>query len=482
MTDRPNILLITTDQQRYDTIATLNNPAIYTPHLDWLVRSGIAYECAYTDSPICMAARASIMTGLHGYSTGLTGNSATIKPMADNPTLPGILSRHGYQTRAIGKMHFEPLRAHYGFEHMELLPDYYRYMAKHPELGVPKDHGMGENEMEPVFSTVNDSNSLTHWTVDRSIDFMETRDETRPFFVWTSFSKPHPPLDPCREYWDLYDGITLPDPVYGDWSENVDDMPLSLLSPTFSLNNIHSFSKEKVMAIRRAYYACISQIDYNLGLLFGRMREMGLLENTWIIFTTDHGEMLGDHHIGAKTIFLEGSAHIPMLLRPPSKDWSEKEIWSERCNRISALVDIMPTCLDLAGIPDSERPKTDGLNLLDLQQGKAEREDLIGYCGPYNMVLEGRLKYHFSHEGAEELLFDLEHDPREQHNLIDDPKYAEAAQRLRQKLIASLTETGSKAVNDGTLVSVGEPQTMKKVHEHTWPGFHHRSYPCDVLH
>ena len=156
-----------------------------------------------------MPARASIMTGLHAATTGLIGNSGAIRPMETNPTLPGELTKAGYQTRAIGKMHFEPLRAHYGFEHMELLPDYYRYMARHPELGKPKDHGVGENEMEPVFSTVDDSNSLTHWTVDRTIDFLETRDEDRPFFTWCSFAKPHPPFDPCKEYWDLYDGITF---------------------------------------------------------------------------------------------------------------------------------------------------------------------------------------------------------------------------------------------------------------------------------
>ena len=482
MSERPNILLITTDQQRFDTISALGNQSIFTPHLDWLVHTGISFNRAYTDCPICMPARASIMTGLHAATTGLIGNSGAIRPMEEHPTLPGELTKAGYQTRAIGKMHFEPLRAHYGFEHMELLPDYYRHMARHPELGKPKDHGVGENEMEPVFSTVDDSNSLTHWTVDRTIDFIETRDESRPFFAWCSFAKPHPPFDPCKEYWDLYDGITLPDPVYGDWSAELKDVPESLLQPTYSLNNAHRFSAEKLRSVRRAYYACISQIDYNLGLLFARMREMDLLKNTWIIFTTDHGEMMGDHHLGAKTVFLEGAAHIPFLVRPPAEDWGPKDFNDEHCEQTVALVDIMKTCLDIAGIDQAEQPQTDGLNLIDVVNGKEQRDVLFGFCGQYNMVLKDNIKYHYSHEGAQELLFDLNNDPHEQENLIGNPAYTEQHQQLRQILIERLTNFGSKAVQNGELVSVGEPNSEKEVHQNSWPGFHHRVYPCDVLH
>ena len=482
MSERPNILLITTDQQRFDTIAALNNNSIFTPHLDWLVRSGVAYERAYTDCPICMPARATIMTGLSSNTTKLVGNSAAIKPMADHPTLPGVLSENGYQTRAIGKMHFEPLRAHYGFEHMEILPDYYRYMEKHPELGRPKDHGVGENEMTPVFSTVNDSNSLTHWTVDRTIDFIETRDETRPFFAWTSFAKPHPPFDPCKEYWDLYDGIPMPDPVYGDWSATLEDLPQSIMGPTYLLNNLHRFSKEQVKAVRRAYYACLTQIDYNLGLLFARMREMDLMKNTWIIFTTDHGEMLGDHHMGAKSVFLEGSAHIPLIVKPPGDAWDTKEIYSERCSEIAALKDIMPTCLDIAGIPRDQQPPSDGVNLIDLLKGDAKRSELIGNCSGYHMVLDAYVKYHYAQAGAEELLFDLEKDPYEQKNLINDPAYADRLEKLRKRLTESLTDFGSPAVQDGKLVSTGDPKSEIEAHEQSWPGFHHRDVPSDVLH
>src|SRR5690554_5698253 len=110
---KPNILFITTDQQRFDTIHALGNRHIYTPHLNWLVDQGVTFTRCYSDSPICMPARATIMTGKHGYTTGLTGNNEDIRPMVDHATLPQVLTQNGYQTRAQGKMHFTPMRANY---------------------------------------------------------------------------------------------------------------------------------------------------------------------------------------------------------------------------------------------------------------------------------------------------------------------------------------------------------------------------------
>lgn len=178
------------------------------------------------------------------------------------------------------------------------------------------DHGVGQNEMEPALSTVDESHSLTRWTVERAVDFLETRDETRPFFLHVGFAKPHPPLDPCRSYWQMYRDAEVPEPRYGDWSKQPAKIPAGFMGPTSSLNGCDRFSPALLRDVRRAYYACLTQIDYNLGCVFARMRELGLLDNTLIIFSSDHGEMLGDHHMGAKTVFLEGSAHVPLLVRP----------------------------------------------------------------------------------------------------------------------------------------------------------------------
>lgn len=476
MDKQPNILLITTDQQRFDTIQTLGNDKIYTPHLDWLVRQGTTFERCYSDCPICMPARATIMTGLYGYNHGLTGNGGDIMPMKDNPTLPGILTRNGYQTRAQGKMHFHPIRSNYGFENMELLHDYYRYMEKHPDKGVPMDHGVGQNEMTPVISTVNDTNSLTHWIVDRSIDFLETRDETRPFFLWTSFAKPHPPFDPALEYWQLYDTDDMPDPWMGEWSKDPSQIPQSFMQPTYLLNNIQEFSEKQVKAARRAYYACISQIDYNLGLLFSRVRELGLLENTWIIFTSDHGENLGDHNMGAKTNFMEGSTHIPLIIRKPGFSWNPDPDRGQRDNNIVCLADILPTCLDMAGV-DTDH-SFDGISLFQNEK----REYLYGNCTDYSMVLNDEWKYQFSPIGESELLFNLKEDPCETIDRSKDGDVRNVLDSLRSIAYAKLKAMGNEAAGPDGLKITGEPETPREVGSYSWPGFHSRKPLEDVLH
>lgn len=316
---KPNIILITTDQQRFDTISRLGNDEIYTPHLDWLVSQGTTYTRCYSDCPICMPSRATIMSGKTSYDLGLTTNNDDFWPLQGIPTIPGSLTQAGYQTKAVGKMHFAPPRGHYGFESMEILQDYYREMRA--KALKPMNHGIGQNEMVPVFSTVQEKDSLTAWTVDRSVNFIETRDETRPFFLWTSFSKPHMPLDCGRNYWEMYHNMDFSPPITGEWSREVEDVPNSLLKSTYVFGGAHRNSKTKWSSVKRAYYAAISQIDYNLGKLFSRLRELGLADNTWIIFTSDHGDMLGDHHLMAKSIFLEGSAHVPLIVKRPSKDF-----------------------------------------------------------------------------------------------------------------------------------------------------------------
>jgi len=475
---RPNILLITTDQQRFDTIHAAGNKSIWTPHLNYLCDTGIRYTRAYADSPVCGPSRATIMTGLHAHTHGHTSNNDRVSPMATVPTLPGLLAAGGYQTKAVGKMHFTPLRAKYGFEDAELLPDYYDWVSKVPGASPPKNHGIGENEMVPVFSTTKDEHSLTHWTVQRSIDFIETRTDPRPFFLWTSFTKPHPPWDAPREYWDIYDGIPMPAPVYGDWSQDPEQIPAELMGPTYCLNGVDRFSPQQLANARRAYYACISNVDYKLGLLFTRLRELNLLKNTWIIFTSDHGEMLGDHHMGAKSVFLEPSAHVPMLIRPPG-EWNDEPRGGSTDDRLACLADLLPTILEIAGVTPPADLSIDGLSML----GEKQRDTLIGQCGPFHAVIEREWKYLFTEAGGSELLFNLADDPMEQRNRLNDPAAAPAQKRLKDKLIAALAKRVHAAAAGGTLQSTRPERSRAEMRRIAWPGFHSpKDHECDLLH
>lgn len=442
---KDNILLITTDQQRFDTLNAWGNQSIFTPHLNYMAAMGISYKNCYASCPICVPSRTTIMTGRQGYESGVISNATHETFMRacteERSTLPAVLTDAGYQTCAKGKMHFEPARAHYGFEHMKLPLDYMREYDKKQVLAHPKAHGVGECEAEPVISTVDVKDSITSWIAEESIDFLETRDTTRPFFLWTSFTKPHPPFDPCRDFWELYDNIPMPDAVTGDWSRTVEETPQGFLAGSYENTNLHLFGKEQRAASKRAYYACITQVDYALGRIFGCLRENDLFKNTWIIFTADHGEMLGDHHMSQKNLFFEGSAHVPLLIMPPQGRSLPQNISVEAP---TDLVDLYPTILAMAGL--SSPVSVSGRNLLE-----PVPMDRIFFGNSLNRnfcVMEEKVKLVYSAVGDHVLLFDLNTDPMEQHNLAEDPAWQERKAKLWKLLLEHTAQYTPEALDE----------------------------------
>jgi len=470
--DRPNLILITTDQQRWDTIAALGAQGVLTPHLDWLVRTGVSFTDATTDCPICGPARSTIMTGQHAWRHGEVNNRNQPSPMAGLPTLPGLLAESGYQTRATGKMHFHPVRAHYGFQHMEILPDYYRWIRQQPGVPPPKGHGVGENEMSPCLATVPDHLTVTSWTIDRAIDFQHTRDTTRPFFNWISFSKPHPPFDPPFSCWEMIDPDGLPDPLVGDWADESDPDFDAWREPTYSLNSCHRFSFAQMKAAKRAYHACILHIDHQIGRLLAHLRELGRLQDTWILFTSDHGEMLFDHRMGAKSSFFQGSRRVPMILRPPDGSTYES-LRGTTDPRLACLADILPTFLGLAGVEPPSSSVVDGLSLV----GEGMRERVIGESGGFHAVIEKEWAYHWTERGGVEQLFRRGPDEERSSQLKEAP---EERERMRRILEESLASRGHAAAG---LIPTRPIRSEAEVSRTPWPGFHSISdESCDLLH
>lgn len=483
MTSKPNLLFLTTDQQRFDTIQALGARHMLTPHLDWLTETGVHFQRGYTESPVCVSSRACMLTGLHFHKMqgcGWWGEPTTQDPAA---TLPALLTRAGYQTHGYGKFHYHPITCNYGWEHAEPLAFYYREAR---ECGLaPMDHGLGQNEMEPVIGTVHENETLTHWTVERGIRFLETRDPSRPFCLYLGFSKPHPPFDPPLSYWQLYQNRKIPPPIYGDWSRDPDKLPAGFMGPTWALNGCDTWNEEQILAARRAYYALITHIDYQLGKLFARLRELNLLDNTHIVFTSDHGEMLGDHHMGAKSVFLEPSAHVPFLWRPSNDHASLR---GTDCASIACMADFLPTFCHLGGATIPER--CDGMSLLDQATGTQRRDRLFFFVGPMRGVmgamagvLDGPLKYLWAASGGDELLFNLQDDPQETKNLIGHPDYENERQRLKKLLATEMRETGHAFAATGELAPTQGKITRHQTRTMPWPGFHSRHHtPEDLLH
>ena len=185
MAERPNIILVTTDQQRFDTLAPYAPTFLRTPHLDHLMRDGVVFDRAYADCPICVASRATILTGKYARTHGLPNNRSTSTAICREGTLPTMLRGLGYQTAAIGKMHFGPERARHGFDEMILPADYYREMSRNGLDLQPMRHGLGQNELYPGMATVPECRTLTSWIAEQCVEYIKVRrDPTAPFFLW----------------------------------------------------------------------------------------------------------------------------------------------------------------------------------------------------------------------------------------------------------------------------------------------------------
>ena len=463
---RPNILLITTDQQRHDTAGAAAPSFMRTPHFDQLAREGVTFSRAYADCPLCVPSRISIMTGKTVFSHGMAHNGASSGVMGRDGTLPTLLRARGYQTAAVGKMHFEPQRARHGFDEMVLPDDYYRHMHHTGGPHQPLRHGVGQNNLYPTLATVPETLTLTSWIAEQCAQYIMTRrDPGVPFFLWCSFSKPHPPFDPPEPYYSMYRDCDIPAPIVGGWRD--DDRCPAVFRREQMIWQIDQMGPETLRAARAAYYGLITQIDYNMGRLFAALHETRLYDDTLVIFTSDHGEFLGDHRAVSKTYFHEPAARVPFLLRMP-------RTWDDRCHGLVndglvGLYDILPTLLAAAGAepPDD----VDGHDLIARARGQAPpREFLEAMVRPiaqafpgapnllanwgcfYTGITDGRWKYIWYPEGGGEQLFDLETDPTESNDLAHCVDFREKRDELRAEMVRRHESRGSDLVRDGRLV------------------------------
>jgi len=450
----PNVILITADQFRADCLACEGrNPVIETPNLDQLAAEGARFCHAYSAVPTCMPARAAILTGMDQWNHGrlMSAGSDFLKFPT---TLPEELTRAGYHTGVIGHMGQSPARALYGFSQGTISADYEKWLELHSGgLYSYRGHGISPNSWVARPSNLPEHLHITYWATSEAIRFIERRDPTRPFFLWLSYIRPHTPFDPPAEYFHMYlNRPDLPEPVIGDWADDfarrVDDVdaPRTRLKP------------EEIRRARAGYYGNITFLDHQLGRLFLEYRRMQprSYANTLVIFTTDHGDMLGDHYHWRKSYAYEGSARIPFVIRWP-KSWNI-QTGQVRTEPIE-LRDVMPTILDGAGceIPES----VDGTSLWPLLRDETTewREFIQGeYTHCYTRetgmqyVTDGREKYIWFHHTGEEQFFDLQSDPYESKNLATDPAVADRMALWRNRLAEINERRGDPRGQGGRLV------------------------------
>ncbi|NPV80279.1 MAG: arylsulfatase [Firmicutes bacterium] len=452
--ERPNLVLITVDQMRADCLGIDGHPVVETPNLDYMAREGVRFSAAYSAVPSCIAARAAILTGLLQRNHGRTGYQDGV-PWNYECTLPGELARSGYHTQGIGKMHFYPPRNLCGFHNVVLhdgylgyvrrLPgdysyydDYTPWLKRHLNADVDfDDHGLDCNSWVARPWHLPEYLHPTNWVVTQSIDFLRRRDPTKPFFMWVSFVRPHAPLDSPQVYFDQYIDQEIPLPPVGDWADKEDRERYGLIPHT-----LRGIIGEKALhRALAAYYALITHIDHQLGRLFAALAEHGVLDNTFFLFTSDHGELLGDHNLFRKALPYEGSARVPFIMKFPS-NWNVPR--GILIDKPVELRDIMPTMLDVAGVEPSRQ--VDGRSLIPLVTGTSNswREYIHGEhaYGPASnhFMTNGKEKYIWFSQTGREQYFDLERDPQERHDLIGDESLKDRISYWRSILVRELAD------------------------------------------
>lgn len=478
----PNILLIMTDQQRWDTLGCYGNSVIETPNLDWLASVGTVFENAYTPSPSCVPARASLLTGMKPWNTGVLGTGRGQGPMGEKytHTLPEELAKAGYHTQGIGKMNFNPQRALNGFHNTILdesekglesgfISDYKKWFDnnKTGDYGIV-DHGINWNSWMSRPYHAPEFLHPTNWTVNESISFLEKRDPNKPFFLKASFTRPHSPYDPPQYYFDLYaNQKEIPKAEVGKWAE-IHNVKEDSLDPD-AWRGVRS--DEEIKRARAGYYGSIHHIDHQIGRLFSKLKKEGIFEETLIVFTSDHGDMLGDHNLWRKTYAYEGSSHIPLIIKLPR---SEGKV-HDRVEHPALLQDIMPTILDSihSNIPEH----VDGESLLPLMKGKPAKwrqyihgEHSTCYSEEQEMqfLTDGKMKYIWFPRLAKEQLFDLSKDRYEKEDLVSKGTDEANLLKWRKRMVEELRVRDSGLTDGDHLISQADKPYLVSPHYKKW--------------
>lgn len=482
---RPNILVILTDQQRKDSLGCYGNRVCQTPNLDRLASSGMRFDRNYVANPICMPNRLSLFTGQHIHNHGLWTNGLLLQ---ERKTIPGVFGEAGYQTASIGKIHFTPFGGeennrecgpmwargdgdtdwhgpYWGFEHVELTIGHTQPTAHYGEwfranggtddmLARNKVSTHGDCVVRPMPPELHDSAFVAR----RAEAFIASeRDQSRPFFLVASFPDPHHPFDPPADLAERYP-VTAPATPVGT--------PEDLVTRPAHYRQHHEgrwhrkgvgtagrpdgISDEHARERTALTHAMVDLIDQNVGVILEALERTGLAENTVVVFTSDHGELLGDHGLWAKgPFFYEGLVNTPLIVRAPGMAAGavSQALFSD--------VDLAPTLCSLAGV---ETPVwVDGCSQKAVLAGEKERVRdacLIEYRTGYNhwdndaaVAVTAEEKYVRYASGDEEFT-DLTADPQERTNLAgassSDPRLGAARERLVDLLVSHTTRVGEQ--------------------------------------
>jgi arylsulfatase len=465
---QPNLLFIYADQHRTDVMGCAGNDVVATPHLDRLAAEGVRFDHAWTESPICQPARASLLTGRYPSDHGVLGNFAgDCQPEWD--TFPRRLQQGGYTTASIGKTHFSswPMAvepgtpaptdewiASFGFDHVveefdryvhlgDWETPYMRFLREHDALEpyqevVAANFRIGDRHWNGVTSPLPQELDLTCFLADEAQQWIGSQPADEPWFLQLSFVQPHVPLMGDPTWADHYAEAAIergprsePVPTTDEWATHL----------AFLRKHSHSelLTDDFVLAGARQYYAMVSLIDQRIGDLLAQLEERGQLDNTWIVYSADHGEMLGDHGLMAKMNFYRSSVRVPLIVRPPSGTTGRVETAPVQA------FDIAATLLDAGSAAALDGAPSQSLVPLVTGNGGTTREHAVSMIRmrpgmpTWQAITDGRWRATINADtGQASGLFDLDTDPDEAHNLVDDPTAGDVLGHLTNALAATV--------------------------------------------
>jgi len=474
---RSNIVFLFSDQHRRDTMSCAGHPVVRTPAMDRLAREGVRFANAYCPTPLCIPCRVSLLTGRYSRSTGIIENAGEVLP--EEPTFPQHLRQAGYHTCFTGKLHLAQGAAvgsaqcqerlgQMGFDNAmpvvgkacAFIGDsdcvYRRFLKEHgvyneaaeDYLGrllgrgagvLAKPFAGGEQYFQDIF-------------ISRiSNEWLSSYDGEKPFFLWCNWGGPHPPWDAPGHYAKLYDPADVDVPV----SDPMERAPQSLRETSRSLSS--SLTEEQWRGCRALYYGNVNVVDDGIATMLDTLEARGLLDNTLVIYASDHGEMLFDHGLRGKSKMYEASAGVPLIVR-----WPERFPQGVVTDALASTLDLVPLMLETAGA--EPLPVGHGVSPLPVLTGEAEahRECVFSEMSAKKMVRRGNWKYVCAPAWETPQLFNLEDDPDELDNLAGLPEAADVEAGLARDLLRWLTTTEVRPNSGQTNAAKKWPDLMAR--------------------
>ncbi len=458
---RPNILMLFSDEHHYGMSGFMGHPVVQTPNLDGLAAEGVVFENAYCNSPLCSPSRQSFLAGLYCHEIDMWNNTSAMPE--DTVTWAHMLSAGGYETSLVGKMHFNGYQKMYGFDRRPVLEgnnegeSFYSWgLRTSHDWRDPLPYRSGKNgmwdelmeagpdgpERQPVFQR---DREVVEGTV-RLLEEKAADPAGRPWAICCGFVLPHPPWRARADLLARYRGK-------GDLPFNVEGAGRDTCDRHIQhyTGNLMNLPEPAIRTAREVYWALIGEFDEHCGVILDALERLGLAENTAVFYFSDHGEMAGEHGLWGKVTLLESSIRIPLVARwkghfgggPGQRKRQSGGPLGRRIGELVSLVDLFPTFLELGGVSLPEPLYTSGHSLVPLLSGQGSSGGGEVFCEfegegwnhPRACLRVGRYKYVYNHT-AEQRLYDLQADPYEMNDLAGEPAHAATLAELRARLLS----------------------------------------------